>query len=272
MSRLAVAGCGLPVTSTAWWRSPTGPTTCANTSPNIGREPTSERASTSARRYVVPPDVLTTDVALGVHAHGSARQPLWDTPGRSTPSGGFAACRRPASGERNLPRLDRWGLRDVHAVRMPNLVRQPGVAGEADGDRHPEAEQPVGNDGEYSNGRWRAERHQRRHQDALDHAQSPRSDGQCGGHVGEPVGDEQADDPEAVVEGADEGPERDRIEQPVRGSPTGGTPEERRIGGESPQSRGQRCKETPDAVRVDLRNRADHANRHCRHGSFVADE
>ena len=108
----------------------------------------------------------------------------------------------------------------------PLLQLQRGVGEPAEGDRQPEVDGPVGQDGRQGLSVGQPEAGQQGDEDELDHTEAARGDGDGSQDVGQAVGGQQVDRGDDVAEGGHEHPQRRRVQQPVCRRPPAGPPQE----------------------------------------------
>lgn len=102
------------------------------------------------------------------------------------------------------------------------LELERGVGQAPEGNREPEVDGPVGQDGRERFAVSEPEPGQHGDEHELDHSQTAGGDGDGGQDVGQPVGRQQVDRRDDVPECSHEYPQRRRVEQPVGRRPTDG--------------------------------------------------
>ena len=122
------------------------------------------------------------------------------------------------------------------------------VGAGADRDRKPEVEQAPGDHAQPCDTRGDVEADESRGGNRLDDAQATRGERHGGEDVREPVGDEEVDREGDVAVGGDEGPQRSRVEEPVRSSPQHGVLQQLPIGAQRPHTNGQPLDERLDLL------------------------
>jgi len=139
----------------------------------------------------------------------------------------------------------------------------------ADRDRQPEVEEAPGDHPEPGDAGRDAEADQRGRRHRLDDSEAARGERHRREHVGDSVGDKEVDGPGDVAVGSDEGPQRARVEQPVRSRPQNGVLQKLPVRCQRPQAGGEALDDAFHLVLGDPRQASCHRSQ-CSHGMGLA--